>query len=601
MTPHGKPSPDDTPPPRDGLLVSTLLRDQAVARPEHEALVYPAFARGGRELRLSFAELDGLVDRIARGLLALGVRRGEHVAVWAGNVPAWVPLEFALARAGAVLVTVNTSLQADEVAFVLRQSKAVGILHATRNGTTEASAILDGLLAGAAEPRDGGGSSAGGDAAAASDATDRGSAAGGAGAHGESHGLERLRLRVWLPATPEDTPPELRAPDGGTAVTLDDLLERGEAVPLSEVRAREDALDPADVINIQYTSGTTGFPKGVMLSHRNMLSSAYALGDQLELTDADRVVLMVPLFHCFGCVVAVLGTFTYGASLHAIPGFDPEAALRLVHEERCTVIHGVPTMYGAMLAHPERATYDTSSLRTGLMAGAPCPVPLMRAVQDELGCTDILVAFGLTEASPGVSGCRPGDPFEDRASTIGRPILGVRVRVADPETHAELPDGEEGELQVHGPNVMVGYHDEPAATAAAMTPDGWLRTGDLGTRDARGLLRVVGRIKDIIIRGGENIAPAEIENLIRAHPDVLDVAVVGVPDERFGEEVAAAIRLRDGATLDVPAYEKLLEGRIAAFKRPKTWKLFDAFPLTGSGKVKKFLLSKAIAGDGTQA
>jgi acyl-CoA synthetase (AMP-forming)/AMP-acid ligase II len=552
------------PPPRPDRLVSTLLREQAAQRPQKEALVYPAFLNGGHALRLSFAQLDAEVDRLARGLVALGIRRGEHVAVWAANVPSWVPLEFALARIGAVLVTVNTSLQAEEVDYVLRQSHAVAVIHTTRNGSNEASATLDGLLTGP-----------------------------------EADALgERLRLRLWMPTLPDDAPPSLHAPSGGEAITLAELLSRGEAIPLDEVLAREEALDPEDVINIQYTSGTTGFPKGVMLSHVNMMTSAYALGDELELTADDRVVLMVPLFHCFGCVVAVLGTFTFGASLHALPGFDAEQVLRLIHEERCTVIHGVPTMYGAMIAHESRAQYDTSSLRTGLAAGAPCPVPLMTAIRDALHCEGILVAYGLTEASPGVSGCRPGDTFEDRSETIGRPIHAVEMRIADPETNQLLGDGAEGEIQVHGPNVMVGYHDEPEATAAAMTPDGWLRTGDLGVRGADGLYRVVGRIKDIVIRGGENIAPAEIENLLRAHPDILDVAVVGIPDDFFGEEVAAALRLAPGKSLDAESYTASLGGHIASFKMPKVYRVFDSFPLTGSGKVKKFLLSQWIVGGG---
>ncbi len=558
-------------PPRHDRLVSTLLRDQAAERPDKEALVYPAFTQGGQALRLSFSQLDAQVDRLAKGCLALGLRRGEHVAVWAGNVPSWVPLEFALARIGAVLVTVNTSLQQEEVAYVLEQSHAVAVIHTTCNGSTEASVTLDSLIE-------------------------------GQGTSETTPALDNLRLRLWMPSLSGEEAPLLKAPRGGEATNLDDLLARGESISLDEVRRREDSLDPMDVINIQYTSGTTGFPKGVMLSHVNMMTSAYALGDEIELTHDDRVVLMVPLFHCFGCVVAVLGTYTFGASLHCLPAFDPGHVLRLIHEERCTVIHGVPTMYGAMLAHPDRAQYDTSSLRTGLAAGAPCPVPLMHAIAEDLQCEGILVAYGLTEAAPGVSGCRPDDSFEARSETIGRPIHAVDVRIADPATHEALPDGEEGELQVHGPNIMVGYHDDPEATAAAMTPDGWLRTGDLGVRGEDGLLRVVGRIKDIIIRGGENIAPAEIENLLRAHPDIVDAAVVGIPDETFGEEVAAALRLAPGAALDIGSYEALLEGRIAGFKQPKGYHVFEAFPLTGSGKVKKFQICKWIAsGDGDLA
>ncbi|MDG2148601.1 MAG: AMP-binding protein [Planctomycetota bacterium] len=560
------------PPPRHDRLVSHLLRDQAAERPDKEALAYPAFTQNGTAVRLNFSQLDAEVDRLARGLIALGIRKGEHVAVWAGNVSSWIPLEFALARVGAVLVTVNTSLQPDEVAYILSQSHAVAVIHTTCNGSTQASATLDNLLA--AETT--------GQPSSTSD-----------------HPVlpDRLRLRIWLPSLADEAPPSMRAPRTGEAVTVQQLYERGNKVSLDEVRLRENSLDSGDVINIQYTSGTTGFPKGVMLSHVNMMTSAYALGDELELTPEDRVVLMVPLFHCFGCVVAVLGTFTYGASLHALPAFEPGDALRLIHEERCTVIHGVPTMYSAMIAHDDLKKYDTSSLRTGLAAGAPCPVPLMAAIRDELKCEGILVAFGLTEAAPGVSGCRPGDTFEARSETIGRPIYAVEMRIADPATLEPVPDGTEGEIQVRGPNVMVGYHNDPQATAASMTPDGWLKTGDLGTCGPDGLFRVVGRIKNIIIRGGENIAPAEIENLLRAHPDILDAAVVGIRDEKFGEEVAAALRLSPGKSVDIDSYKAALEGRIGSFKQPKTFHVFEAFPLTGSGKVKKFLLSKWIEGE----
>jgi fatty-acyl-CoA synthase len=537
--------------------LSELLHRLARTQPEAEALVYPAFALGGRGIRRSFAELEADVDALARGLVAAGVGTGEHVAVWATNVPAWIPLEFALARIGAVLVTVNTSLQRDEVAYVLRQSHSVAVLHATCNGTTQSSETVDTLI-------------------------------------GEGK-LPDLRLRVWLPATAEDVAPAMVSPEGGQAIPLDQLLARGDTLDPASLLARETTISPTDLVNIQYTSGTTGFPKGVMLSHRNVLSSAYSLGQQMNLTPEDRIAVMVPLFHCFGCVVAVLGAFTHGASLHCIPGFEPGDALRLLHEERCTIILGVPTMFGAMLAHPERTNFDASSLRCGLAAGAPCPVPLMKRIRDELPCAGISVAYGLTEASPGVSGCHTDDSFEDRSETIGRPLAGVEVRIADPAMGAEVPLGDEGEILVKGDNVMLGYHDEPEATAAAITPDGWLRTGDLGRRDDRGFLRVVGRLKDIIIRGGENIAPAEIENLLREHPDILDAAVVGLPDERFGEEVAAALVLNPGASCDESAYTPLLAGRLASFKHPKSYHVFDAFPLTGSGKVKKFQLVERIS------
>ncbi|MCB9897442.1 MAG: AMP-binding protein [Planctomycetes bacterium] len=565
---------------REGTL-SALLRTLAAARPDAEAYVMPGFVHDGVEVRLTFAQLDAEVDALARGLLALGVRAGEHVALWAPNVPAWVPLEFALARLGAVLVTMNTSLTRDEADYVLRQSRAVALLHTTTAGGNPISAHVDAILDDDPPPA--------------------------------------LRARVWMPATRDEPAPHGVRPSGdgastsdvpgasrhgagagraasrGTLATLAELVHAGSRIASELLSAREAATEPDDPVNIQYTSGTTGFPKGVVLSHANLIGNASMLGDVLGIGEDDRVLLMVPLFHCFGCAVAVLGTYTHGATLCALPAFEPGAALRLVAEERCTIVHGVPTMYAAMLAHPERARFDTRSLRAGLAAGAPCPVPLMEAIARDLHCPGIAVAYGLTEASPAVTGCRPDDPVALRCETVGRALPGIEVRLVDPDTSRDVGIGETGELWAKGPNVMLGYHDDPVATQQALTADGWLRTGDLATRDADGVVRIVGRSKDIIIRGGENIAPAEIENLLREHPDVDDVAVVGVPDEHMGEEIAACLVLAPGATLDEAALAALLEGRVAKFKVPRVWRAFARFPLTGSGKVQKFRLREMLA------
>jgi len=543
---------DDIP----GETLSDLLRAAAARRGGHEALVVPAFAHGGEAVRLTFSQLDARADELARALLALGIERGEHVALWAGNVPDWVPLMFALARIGAVLVTVNTALRREEVAYLLRQSGAAAVLHTTRTGTNESSVALDGLF-GDGDPA-----------------------------------VARVRHRVWLPSAPDDVAPLGVMPGGARCAlpALAGLAERGRAVEPAALAAREAACAPGDVVNIQYTSGTTGFPKGVMLSHANVLMSGRSLSALLRTTCADRLAMIVPLFHCFGCVVCVLGAYVRGAALLSIPQFEPGAALALLEEERATIVHGVPTMFSAMLNHPDLPRRNIRTLRTGLMAGAPCPVPLMEAVEEKLRCKGITVTYGLTEASPGVSGSGPDAAREVRCGTIGAPLPGVETRVVDPATEQELPDGQPGELWVRGRNVMVGYHDEPAATARAVTPAGWLRTGDLCLRGADGHLRIVGRLKDIIIRGGENIAPAEIEAVLREHPDVADAAVVGVADEHFGEVVAAALLLRRGARLDPAGCARLLDGRLAAFKVPELWKAFDQFPLTGSGKVQKFKL-----------
>lgn len=533
--------------------LSELLRNLAATRGDAEALVYPAFVHRGQEIRRSFADLDAYVDELARGLIGYGIEKGEHVAVWAPNVPDWVPLEFALARIGAVMVTVNTALKKDEVAYVLRQSRAVAVLHATRAGTNELGEMLDELFLNGDES------------------------------------VRGVRRRIWLPATPDDPPPN------GLA-TLHTALLKGRTVEPGLLAEREAACRADDVVNIQYTSGTTGFPKGVMLTHRNLLATSRDLGDQVRTTPEDRVAMMVPLFHCFGCVVCVLGAYRFGAALCAIPAFDPGHALRLVHEERCTIIHGVPTMFGAMLQHPDLASFDTSTLRAGLAAGAPVPEPLMHEIAERLGVGGLSIAYGLTEASPGVAGSNPEDPMDVRCSTIGRALPSVEIRITDPDTGDEVPTGSPGELWVRGPNVMAGYFEEPEATAAAITPEGWLRTGDRAVHDDDGLYRIVGRIKELIIRGGENIAPAEIENVLRSHPDVVDVAVVGLPDEHFGEEVAAAVIMKPGVPLEPSVLEAHLADRVARFKHPKTWHAVDAFPLTGSGKVRKFLLREQLAG-----
>jgi fatty-acyl-CoA synthase len=584
--------PTAAPPRRDTVkpaaeTLSALLRGLAARQPEREALVHPAFTFGGHARRLSFAQFDARVDELARGLLAIGIGRGEHVAVWAASVPDWVPLMFALARIGSVLVTVNTALKHDEVAFVLQQSKAACVVHTTRTGHNDASGILDTLFA-------------------------EGNPA-----------VARVRRRIWMPSTHGEHAPEGVAPcaaavarhrasrgaamqhaDGTRGVAsrtrlldIEELVDIGRGASGAMLAERETSCAPGDVVNIQYTSGTTGFPKGVMLSHANVLHSGTRLGAGLHTTPDDRVALIVPLFHCFGCVVCVLGAWCHGATLCCIPQFEPGAALALIEEERCTLVHGVPTMFSAMLAHPDLPWRKLSSLRAGLMAGAPCPAPLMRAVAERFPCPGLSVTYGLTEASPGVAGSEPDSPEIMRLETIGAALPDVELRIVDPATLADVADGERGELLVRGGNIMVGYHDEPQATARAVLPGGWLRTGDQVVRGEDGWMRIVGRIKDVIIRGGENIAPAEIEAVLREHPDIADAAVVGVPSEYFGEEIGAALILRDGACFDPDSYARLCTGRIACFKVPAVWKHVTAFPLTGSGKVKKYQLREQFRAD----
>ena len=468
---------------------------------------------------------------------------GERVTLWAENRPDWIAWQFALARVGAVLVTANTALTRPEIGFILKQSRSALVISASGRGDgTEHTEALSALRGGEEELPE---------------------------------------LRGWV--TFESDPVE-------DSSSVEELIRRGEGVPPEEVAKRTAATRLDDPTNIQYTSGTTGFPKGVVLTHRNLVENAYTLGRCIETTDDDRLMLQVPLFHCFGCVVSVLGAYTHGIPLVALQAFDPLASLEAMAAERCTLVHGVPAMFLGQLSHPEFARFDLSSLRAGIMAGTMCPEALMHRVIGEMGCAGMLVAYGLTEASPCLTSSSPSDPIAVRCGTVGRAIPGVEVRVVDPASGEDCPTGRTGEIWGRGPNIMQGYFEHSAATAEAITEDGWLRTGDLGTLDETGLVRISGRIKEMINRGGENVYPAEVEDAIRAHDAVQDAAVFAIPDERLGEEVAAAVVLKEGKSLDEEALKRFLEDGLAVFKRPAKVAFVEAFPMTASGKVQKFRL-----------
>jgi fatty-acyl-CoA synthase len=525
-------------PPYRDVTVGALLTKLAGALPDNEALVY-----GDRGPRWTFARLEAEAREIARGLLALGVKPGDRVAVWATNVPEWVVLQFALAKIGAILVTVNTALRGQEIDYLLKQSGTSTLV--TIRGFRDVDYIQVLREIGAL-----------GDGAYAS--------------------LERI---IFIGADP---------PQGTTA--YDDLHSHARGVTDDQLAARERGVTLDTVINMQYTSGTTGFPKGVRLSSRNIVNNGYWLGQGLGFTPHDRLCLCVPLFHCFGCVIGVLGTFTHGACLCAVEFFEPRKVLETVSRERCTALYGVPTMYLAQLEHPDFATFDLTSLRTGIMAGSLCPEALMRRVIADMHIPEMTIAYGLTEASPGITQTARDDSVDRRTQTVGRVLPEMDVKIMDPGTGATVATGEPGELCVRGYNVMQGYHDNDAATRAAIDADGWLRTGDQATVDADGYLRITGRIKDLIIRGGENIAPKEIEDLLREHPAVADAYVYGVANEWFGEEVAAAVRLKPGSAANAEALAAFCESRIARFKVPRLVRFVDDFPMTASGKIQKYKL-----------
>lgn len=524
------------------VTVGALLTRLAETLPHNEALVYT-----DRNLRLTFADLEAEARLIARGLMACGVARGERVALWATNVPEWVVLQFALAKIGAILVTVNTSLRAHEVDYLLRQSEAATVITIRGFRDVDYVAVLREI-----------------------------------GAVGGSS-LPHLKRAIFVSRGTDDA-----CPDG--LLAYDELRTRAAAVTEAQLDEREQAITPDDVINMQYTSGTTGFPKGVMLSSRNIVNNGYWLGAGLGYTPADRLCLCVPLFHCFGCVIGVLGAYTHGVCLCLVESFDARRVLEITERERCTSLYGVPTMFLAELEDAEFARFDLSSLRAGIMAGSLCPALLMRRVINEMNLREMTIVYGLTEASPGITQTARDDTIANRTQSVGRVLPEMEVRIVDPVTRAAVGVSEPGELCVRGYNVMKGYFNNPEATRAAIDDAGWLRTGDQATMDAEGYVRITGRIKDIIIRGGENISPKEVEDLLRQHPAVADVYVYAVSSEFFGEEVAAAVRLKAEAEATVEALREYCQGKIARFKIPKFIRFVSDFPMTASGKIQKFKL-----------
>jgi fatty-acyl-CoA synthase len=527
------------------ITVGALLTRLAETLPGNEALVYAE-----RGLRWTFAELESEARLVARGLMACGVERGERVALWATNVPEWVTLQFALAKIGAILVTVNTSLRGAEIDYLLRQSESATVI--TIRGFKDVDYV--GAL------RE-------------------------IGAVGDAK-LPNLKRAIFISRGEDDECPEGLTP-------YEKLREMAANVTEEQLDLREREVGLDDVINMQYTSGTTGFPKGVMLSSRNIVNNGYWLGRGLGYTPQDRLCLCVPLFHCFGCVIGVLGAYTHGACLCSIESFDARKVLETVERERCTSLYGVPTMFLAEMEDSEFNRFDLSSLRTGVMAGALCPEALMRRAIDEMNLREITIIYGLTEASPGITQTRRDDTIEHRTQTVGVVLPEMEVRIVDPATRQALGPNQPGELIVRGYNVMKGYYNNPEATRAAIDSEGWLRTGDQAAMDEEGYARITGRIKDIIIRGGENISPKEIEDLLRHHPAVSDVYVYAVKSEFFGEEVGASVRLKPGEAATQEDLREFCQGKIARFKTPKYIRFVNEFPMTASGKIQKFKLREA--------
>src|SRR5215211_3479772 len=500
----------------DGLTVGSLLDLVHERRPDDEALVY-----ADRNLRYTYTEFSEVVENCARSLMDLGIEKGDHVAVWGQNVPEWVTLQFATGKVGAVLVTINPAYKSHELKYVLEQSDAAALfLTEGVKGADFLQILQDAVpeLSGDALPF-----------------------------------LENVVLMGAEP--PEDLP----------VMSFEEFLERGEGISAQELHERQASLEAGDVINMQYTSGTTGFPKGVQLTHANIVKNAFYIGECMKLGPEDRVCIPVPFFHCFGCVLGTLNTVTHEATMVPVESFDAETVLRAVDGERCTALLGVPTMFIAELDHPDFENYDTSSLRTGIMAGSPCPMEVMKKVVDVMGANEITIAYGETESSPVITQTRTDDPLELRVSSVGRKLPDVEVRIVNVETDEDAGPEEQGELWTRGYHVMRGYYKMEDKTAEVIDDEGWLHTGDLAVMDEDGYVRITGRAKDMIIRGGENVYPREIEEFLYTHPEVSDVQVYGVPDEKYGEKVAY-------------------------YKVPEYVDFIEVYPMTASGKIQKYKL-----------
>jgi fatty-acyl-CoA synthase len=524
----------------DGLTFSAVLRRTAERFGTHDALVFPQLG-----YRCSYADYQTEVHATSRALLALGIQRGEHVAIWATNLPQWVILQFASAAIGAVLVNINPAYRAQELEYVLNQADIVALF---LTDTFKKASFFD-ILAGICPEL-------------------------------PSSRCPRLRQVISIK--------EARAPG---MMTWSEFRALAVGMSSTELERRQAECTAEEVVNIQYTSGTTGFPKGAMLTHRNLLLNAYYCGHRLGFTAADRLCIPVPFYHCFGCVLGTLLCVVHGTAM-IVPAesFDALATLQAIQQEHCSAVYGVPTMFIAELNHPRFAEFRLSSLRTGIMAGSPCPIEVMRAVVEKMGAREMTIAYGLTEASPIITQTSVSDDVEHRVSTVGQSLPGLEVRIAVPGTLEPVPAGQPGELLVRGHAVMQGYYHKPAETAAAISPDGWLHSGDLAVETPDGYYRITGRIKDLIIRGGENISPREIEEYLYTNPCIADVQVVGLPDVALGEEVSAWIRLKPEARLTEAEVKDYCRGKIAHFKVPRYVVLVDEYPTTVTGKVQKFKL-----------
>jgi len=523
-----------------------MLDSIAAAYPERSALV----ARHTHE-RFTWAELHQEVERLARALMAIGIEKGDRVGIWATNRTEWVLAQFATAKIGAILVTLNIRYRAHELEYALRQSECQTLILIRGFHDCDYVESLFSIAPQLAEGRSG---------------------------SLTARELPHLSNVIFIG---DDAPSSM--------LRWQDLLAMAGQTSLEQLREREASLSCHDAINIQYTSGTTGFPKGATLSHCNVVNNGLLISHTMKLTERDSVCIPVPFYHCFGMVLANMSCLASGAAM-VLPSesFDALETLRTVQEERCTAIYGVPTMFIAEFNHPQFQEFDLTSLRTGIMAGSPCPMELMRRVVEEMYCSQMTTVYGLTESSPGMTQTRTGDSPQIRVTTVGRALPHTEVKIVNPKTGAVAPRGMIGEICTRGYLVMKGYYNDAQSTAEAIEPGGWLHSGDLGVMNEDGYIRMTGRIKEMIIRGGENIYPREIEEFLHTCPAIADVQVIGIPDAKYGEEVMAWVKLKRGATLTEHDVKNFCKGQIANFKIPRYVRFVDSFPMTGSGKIQKF-------------
>ncbi|MGV8116777.1 AMP-binding protein [Methanothrix sp.] len=532
--------------PLIGKTIGDMFDEIAEKYPDNDALV--SIHQGKR---YTYRELQKELNRTAKGFIALGLKKGDRLAIWATNIAEWIITQYATAKAGIIMVNINPAYRTHELEYSLRQSEAQVLLLMDRFKSSDYVKMFYEVCPEAQTSKPG-------------------------EIHSEK--LPFLRTAVLI-----------RGEKQSSMYTWEEVLRMGEEIPDEVLAERQASLDFDDPINIQYTSGTTGFPKGVVLTHHNILNNGYFIGECMKFTEEDRLCIPVPFYHCFGMVLSNMASVTHGTTM-VLPAehFDPVSTLSAVEKERCTAVHGVPTMFVAELEHPDFSKFDLRSLRTGIMAGSPCPIEFMKKVSTLMNMREVVITYGQTESSPGITMSSTDDSLDLRVSTVGKPMPHTEMKIVDPKTGKIVPRGETGEICARGYMIMREYYNNPVATEQCIDEEGWLHTGDLGTLDENDYCKITGRLKDMVIRGGENIYPREIEEFLYTHPAISDVQVIGVPDKKYGEELMAWIKLKNGASANQEEIRAFCKGRIAHFKIPRYIKFVDDFPMTVSGKIQKY-------------